>query len=184
MKTKIAIHCASIVALATLMMGCCTQSLLQRTKEVTLNSFSPSAAYQTTNGTDLGLEGISREHFNYQAEYFWHTQPGVHTYLIIPGESLAFQHQQTDGNFFLGEIKKLPHGLTKSLKPKNKLPSDYKKVADLPKNEIYLDVETTRPSTAASTTTAILFMPFTIAFDIVTFPIQLPFLLAMKSGHT
>jgi hypothetical protein len=184
MNTKIALHLTFIVANFTLMTGCCTQSLIDGTKQVTLNAFSPSAVYQSTNGDGIGLEGICRKHFDYQPAYFWHDQPGFHAYLIIPRESLVLQQSQTDRSLSLEEIKRLPPDFTRNLKPKNKLPPIYKKVADLPKNDIYLDIAPTRPSKTASTVTVILIAPFTFAVDVVTFPIQLPFFLALRNGHT
>jgi hypothetical protein len=169
MKTKIIFHLVFVIALATFATGCCTASLMSKFHEKTIDDFNPSAIYQSTNNDSFALEGTIHNYLRIAVEknYWRHLNSGVHTYLIIPQKQLQFTNL-TDETNTLAEIKKLSPDQTKHFKTKNTLPSNFQKVADLPKNEVWIDAGEHRPNGGL-----IIFIPFTVAADVALSPIYL-----------
>jgi hypothetical protein len=172
MKMKIVFQVTLAVALAMFASGCCTGQLLDTFKQRTADTFNPTAVYQTTNRETFALEGTRHNHPEY-------SQPQIHAYLFIPQKNFASTNFQTGEKLSLTKIKELPPKVTLHLKSKDKLPSNYAKVVDLPKNDINLEIKEHHPGRAV-----IIFIPFTFACDVVTFPFQLFIGLMMSGGHT
>jgi hypothetical protein len=170
MKTKIVFHLALVVALATFATGCCTAMLVGDSKEKTTDTFNPSAVYQSTNGDGFALQGIRHNNPD-------NNKPPLQTYLIISQASLASQHLQTNSNLSLNDVKKLSADLAKHPDVQKTLPASYVKVADLPKNDIGLDVKEHHPKRVE-----LIFIPFSVAVDVATSPIQIPFFLLLAGG--
>jgi len=174
-KVKIVFYLALLIALATFATGCCTTSLMSKFHEKTIDDFNPSAIYQSTNNDCFALEGTIHNYLKIAAEpnYFRHLNSGVHTYLIIPQKQLQFADLANETNT-LAEIKKLSPDQTKHFKTENKLSSNFQKVADLPKNDVWIDAGEHRPNGGI-----IIFVPFTVAADIALIPIYLPMIIAV-----
>jgi hypothetical protein len=182
MKTKIVFHLALVVALAAFATGCCTASLMSKFHVKTIDDFNPSAIYQSTNNDYFALEGTIHNYLKIAVEknHFRHLNSGVHSYLIIPRKQLQFADLTNNTNT-ITDIKKLSPDQTKHFKTKDTLPSNFQKVTDLPKNDVWIDAGEHRPNGGI-----IIFVPFTVAADVALIPIYLPFVIALEIGgvHT
>jgi hypothetical protein len=178
MKTKIVFQLVVIVALVVLGTGCATQSFVDKCHERTVDLFSPSAVFLSTNTYNFALEGTysNRPPTTYMAT------PSLHGYVIISGKELAAHHFGTNGNLSLNEIQKFPAELTRNLKTRHKLPSDFEKIVSLPTNNIGFEVNERYPPKWVY-----VFIPMPVVFDIATSPIQIPWYLligwAMANSH-
>jgi hypothetical protein len=162
MKTKIAVHFGSLIVLIGLATGCCTSAVMKDFHRTTVDNFNPSSAYESTNSDGFAL--MSNRH-----------DP---PFAIIPeSELLSHKIYLTNTNLLLEQIRRLPPELTKQVSLRQKLPANFEKVANLPRNNIYLDVREHHLGRAV-----IIFAPFALAVDILTAPIQLVMILSMSNS--
>ena len=168
-----AIHKASLyvgmAALLALTGGCCTQSVVFNSNFPEIQLFHPSAVYQLTNDDRFALEGI----FSNRPPTTYINTTQLHGYLLLPQTNLNAQCFVTNGNHSLAVIKGLPPETTHRLKPKDKLPSSYAKIYDLPQNNIGLEINQTHPHRGG-----LILLPFAFAIDVVAFPVELPVMYA------
>ena len=158
-----------IVALIALSGGCCTQAVLDTSKSQHTYLFNPSAVYQLTNEDRVAIEGA----YSNPPPTTYLGTPRLHGYLILSTTDMTSKCFWTNGIESLTDIKKVPKQVTLSLKPRNTLPSSYEKTADLPPNDIAIEIDQTHPNRAG-----LIFMPFAIAIDIALLPIELPVICA------
>jgi hypothetical protein len=168
MKIKIVFHFVLFVLLATSMTGCLTRMTLDDFHSTDFDTLTASAVYQTTNRDSFALEG---------QVYSCSTRGDYHAFLIIPQDRLASANLQTNETLSLDEIKKLPLGMKPYLKPIDKLPSNYQKIADLPQNYERLNIKEKRLDAGV-----IILLPFAAIVDVVTFPLYLLMLSGMGHG--
>lgn len=152
------------MALALFATGCCTTSLMVTYHKRNVDYFNPSAVYQATNANFV-LEGV----YSNEPVHASDVTERFHGYIAIPQEVLSAQNFEATSNLSLDQIGDFQSQLTRPLKTEKTLSPDHQKVADLPENDIGLQVNARYPNRAI-----ILLIPFSIAADIVTFPIQLP----------
>jgi hypothetical protein len=178
MKTKIILYLFAIVGLAFFATGCCTSQLLNTSRQKPVDYFRPTAVYQTTNRDSFALEGF-RANGYVAAEM----REPPHKFVILSQECLKSAHFETNENLSLEEIYKLPSSQTHQLKIINKLPANYVKINELPYSTWQIELNEQPPQKAV-----LVFIPFTVAIDVATAPIQIPFYLfiglMMSGGHT
>lgn len=180
MKPLRAISCvASMLSLVTLTSGCLTQQCLTPS-QINTDKFNPFTIYQSKNAGRFALEGTycDLDYVDEHAENFF-AAPRSHGYLIISQKKLTSHHFETNGLVLLDEIKKLSPKITTPLKPENKLPANYEKVADLPKNDVILNINERRHYSGL-----IVMLPFAFAVDVVAFPLEALTALAFANGRT
>ena len=172
MKLKLILGCSvSLILLATLSTGCCTYVTAYHSGHKTQDTFNLSAVYQSTNSNSFALEGM-------RDNYYRHTnKPPFLAYLMIPRNHLISIQLQTNQNISLETLGKNPAAFKTGLKSKTALPSDYIKIADLPKNDLNLEVKSHHPYRML-----IILLPLTVAADIVLLPIELLLLSQMNSS--
>ena len=179
MKTKIVFYLTLVVALAMFTTGCCTSALIDRANDGHVeDTFNPSAIYQQTNHNNFALEGTRFINSN---QYLTPSDaPSNHGYLMISQKALVSAHLLTNLDLSIIDIKKLPIELTEHLPIKKKLPQDYQKNADLPTNSVTLIVKEGYTQKGQ-----LIFLPFAVAIDVATSPIQAVFwyLVFSSMGH-
>lgn len=162
MKIRIAIHLVVAIALVLFASGCCTALLVNSASYTTRDTFSPSAVYQTTNRDSFALEGIR---FNEG-----HGSPTNHVFVIMPKANLMPLGLRTNDSLSIDDIKTLQPPYTKGLKTKKQLPPEYEKIHSLRPNQASIVIREHHPKAGLY-----VFLPVTVAADIVTSPVQIAF---------
>lgn len=177
MKIKITVHLTVFLALTAFSTGCFTTQVITASQQKPVDHFRPTAVYQTTNHESFALEGFRANDY-IAAEM----REPHHQFIILPPECLKSAHLETNENLSLDDILKLPPTLTHRLKLINKLPLGYVKIADLPYTTTDIELNEQPPQKGRLGA-----IPFTVALDVATSPIQIPFYLlvglAMENGH-
>lgn len=171
MNIKILCQLAFVLMLALGNSGCCTYMLVDSTHYQTQDTFNPSAVYQTTNNAGFALKGT---------RYNDATEHGLtnasHVFVLLPKEKLVPANLRTKGTLTLREIQNFTADNTIGLKTKTQLPANYNLVANLPPNHTSLVLQKHHPRRIRY-----VLVPFTLAADVVTFPIiQLPLLIIIE----
>ncbi|HXE43109.1 MAG TPA: hypothetical protein VN516_08800 [Candidatus Baltobacteraceae bacterium] len=168
MKTRIATYFLFVVLLATIATGCCTHGLMKTSRMEIHDVFCPTAIYQSTNNNSFALEGTFHKQVVRPEGFLADRQAPTHSYLIIVQNDWPSASFQMNGNLWVGEIKKLSSYPLKNQMLKSKLSGDFEKIADLPKNDIGLEIKKHHPYQAM-----VVFLPITVATDIALSPIYL-----------
>jgi hypothetical protein len=132
----------------------------------------------------FALEGTRKNHFYYEYENTAYlgliknsSFSASHAFLVLPPEFLVTPHFETNNAISLEEIKKIQINSNSELSTKNKLPLSYKKIAELPANDINFEIEEHHPYGGL-----MFILPITFAVDVVGFPFE--YWLVMSSmGH-
>lgn len=168
MNIKILCQLAFLLALALGNSGCCTYLLVNSTHYQTQDTFNPLALYAKTNDSDtLALEGT---------RYNDATEHGLtnasHAFVVLPRMEGAIPfNTHPDFRLSADNVQALLPtypGYIKTLKIMARQPAAFSKVADLPPNKISLVVQEHHPRRIRY-----VFVPFTLAADAATSPIQL-----------
>jgi hypothetical protein len=163
MKTKIIFQFILLALLAAGGSGCCTYLLVDSTHYTTRDIFRPSAVYETTNLDSIALEGT---------RYNDATEHGLsnsnHVFVILPEGTLPPPNLQSNVTLSAGDVRTLPPDYVQGLKIKTQLPANFEKKATLPPNNTSLLVKEHHPRRIRY-----VFVPFTLAADVATAPIQL-----------
>jgi hypothetical protein len=164
MNIKIILHLLIATALCAFGSGCCTYLLVDSAKYTTHDTFNPSAVYQTTNNRhSFALEGTRYNNSSEQG-----LSNSNLAFVIMPKAKLIPSNLRTNDTLSIGDIQTLPPDYTKSLKTKNALPANYEKITTLSTNSTYITIKDHHPKRVYY-----VFVPLTVAADIVTAPVQL-----------
>lgn len=163
MNIKIILHLVFAALLCTFGSGCCTYLLVDSAKYTTHDTFNPSAVYQTTNRHCFVLEGTRYNNSSEQG-----LSNSNFAFVIMPKAKLLPANLRTNNTLSIEDIQTLPPNYTKGLKTKATLPANYEKIATLSTNSTYITIKDHHPKRAYY-----LFVPLTVAADIVTAPIQI-----------
>jgi len=154
------------MGLMTLISGCFTAATASRIVRPETDSFYPHTLYKSTNDGGVAIEGS------------WANQEKVfHGFLIVPEKVLLAAHRRTGGDITFADLAALSPEVRKELQVKRKLPSGYEKIYDFPRGQTDLVLNKTTRVHIASVGA----LPFTLAIDAVTLPVQVPLLLYV--GH-
>lgn len=163
MKPKSVFNLILVVAVVQFLTGCiCTHAILEKSNERSVDTLNASAVYRQTTNHVFALEGTRTNH----------DKTSVHAFLMIPQYLLAYAQLQTNKNLSLEEIRKLEikkseNFPARNLESKSRLSSDFEKIAELPRNDVNIEVKEHHPK-------AFLFilLPGAFAADVVTLPFQ------------
>jgi hypothetical protein len=157
------IHFVAAIVLAWFASGCCTYMLVDSTHYTTRDTFNPSAVYQSTNRENFALQGTrfknSTEHGQTNASA---------AYVIMPREKILPENLRTNDMLSLADVQVLPTDYTKGLKTKTQLSVKYAEMTTFPINNVSIVLKEHHPRRYRY-----VFVPFTVAADILTSPIQL-----------
>lgn len=166
MYARITLCCLLIV----LITGCCTSSLVEHSNRKTVDTFSPVAVYQSANGDGFALEGSMQKGYaddpilrNTGSN---HELP-LHSYLIVNQDFSMSEHFGTNGNHALAQIKRYSPDIARHSKLERRLPLNFEKIAELPKNQLSIGIRERHRERAL-----LVFLPFTVATDAAALPLQ------------
>ncbi len=145
---------------AALLSGCFTCITYNKAIGSKSDYFSPTAIYKSEADGSLAIQGILVKTGE---------RNGFPTYLIIPQNILVAVHMQTNGDVSFNDISSLSPNLRKELQLRKKLDKDYKKIADIPKNQTGMNVN----QRTAINLQAAKWLPFAFVVDAATFPIEI-----------
>jgi hypothetical protein len=163
MKMRMVIHLAAAIALAWVASGCCTYFLVSSTHYTTRDTFNPSSLYQTTNRENFALQGTRYKNSTEREQ-----SDASPAFVIMPRKELVPENLRTNDMLSLEDLRILPVDYTRGLKTKTQLPPKYTEIAGFPTNNVSIILKEHHPRRYRY-----VFVPVTVAVDIVTSPIQL-----------
>lgn len=170
MSLKLIPQSALLLVLALAPSGCCTVQLWQRSDDTpTRNDYAPSALYSVTNHESIGIEAtLCEEHREGASSAGRAATPAKPRYFLIPvRKDLRAGLSPTNAVPWLNQLRTACPKTVSRAKPRDKLPRDYEKLADLPDGTEML-YHYRHPHAWRKVLT-----PLTLAVDIATSPIQL-----------
>ncbi len=138
--------------------GCFTHIASHEVIQGKSDCFFPAAIYKSSDGS-LAVEGTLSKN-----------RKQIHAYLMIPQKVLVEAHKKTNGEVSMTDINSLPPSSQKQLQLQKELPSDYRKVVDIPKGQGGMMSVNQRKTINI---VAIGALPFAFIIDAVTFPLQI-----------
>jgi hypothetical protein len=162
-KIKILFVLALFVLLAFGSTGCCTYLLISSTHYETQDTFNPSALYEITNHNTIAMGGTRFKNVTDHG----HANPG-HVFVILPTGILPPPILQSNVTLSVSDVRTLPPDYAKEIKIKTHLPPTFAKISDCPTNNTTFVVGEHYPRRIRY-----IFVPFTLAADAATSPIQL-----------
>ena len=168
MSLKLILQSALLLVLALGASGCCTVTMWH-SQTPTWDKYQPSALYSATNRKSIAIEAtLCEEHPEGASPGGQSAVSAKPRYFLIPvREDLRAGLAPTNAVPWLDKLRAAcPNGVRRE--PRDKLPCDYEKVADLPEsmNSLYYKRHSHAWRGVALT-------PLTLAADIATSPIQL-----------
>lgn len=149
------------VMLLPLMSGCFTEIVSHEAIGSKSDWFSPTALYKSKAEGSLAVEGTLTKAGE---------RSGKVVYLIIPQKVLIAAHLQTNGDVTFKDIGALPPSERNKLYLREKLDSDYEKIAGMQNQE---GIAVNRRMTVNLQMAK--WLPFAFVFDTVTFPLEIYF---------
>ena len=167
MSLKLLLQSALLLALALGASGCCTVTMWQH-QPPTWDKYAPSALYSLTNHKSIAIEAtLCEEHPKDGSSAGQSAASATPRYFLIPvREDLRAGLSPTNAVPWLNQLCTIRPEIRRG-KPRDKLPRDYEKVADLPDSTNSLYYERHHAWRGVALT------PLTVAADIATSPFQI-----------